>query len=133
MRVLTWGGGGGGGAEREFVAVGKETFKSVVRTFDGLEEDGGPLGIRFLLPLFLNCVNLLGEGINLSIQLSKLRVHRSGRSVSCFSMSAFVNNNVATEAVLYLLSVSFCLLGFGPPPTPLEPLYLAGLKAQKRR
>ena len=132
MRVLTWGGGGGGEAESDFVAVGKEGLLLVVRTFDGLEEDGGPLGIRFLLPLFLNCVNLLGEGINLSIQLSKLRVHRSGRSVSCFSMSAFCQQQRRNGSGV-VLSVSFCLLGFGPPPTPLEPLYLAGLKAQKRR
>ena len=80
MRVLTWGGGGGGEAESDFVAVGKEGLLLVVRTFDGLEEDGGPLGIRFLLPLFLSFANLLGEGVNLAIEFlqSLVDVHLAG-------------------------------------------------------
>ena len=71
--VLTWGGGGGEGGVDDSVAGGKEPRLLDFPVFDGVEVDGGLVGIHFVIPLRRRCVNILGDGINLVIKFSKLR------------------------------------------------------------
>ena len=60
--VLTWGGGD------EFAAVGNQNFQSCVQDLDGRAVESLVIAAR-LLPLFRVFANLLGDGVNLPLQV----------------------------------------------------------------